>query len=120
MVAQRQGHGAFRNRFVAAVDADLGCRPGRAGLERCARGDIRVFRSGRGGTVFDLDRTAASVSRLHTFGLGETSGDYARRMNAINPSMHRALAQPGHHTASTRRWRETVPWGVIGFDRSGD
>src|SRR5215475_970495 len=53
-----------------------------------------------GGAVFDLDRAAGSVSRLHTFGLGETSGDYANRMNAINPRMHRALAQPGRHTAS--------------------
>src|SRR5262245_54988473 len=60
---------------------------------------IAGFFGAAGAAIFNLDRAAGSVSDLHTYGLGETQGEYAQRMNAINPRMHRALAQPGCHTA---------------------
>jgi DNA-binding CsgD family transcriptional regulator len=58
-----------------------------------------AFFESAGAALFDVDRSTGRVPEISTFGLGETQGDYAERMNAINPRMLRALAQPGCHVA---------------------
>jgi hypothetical protein len=60
---------------------------------------LSAFFGSAGASLFEMDRSTGAVPEIHTFGLGETKGDYAERMNAINPRMHRALAQSGCHTA---------------------
>ena len=57
--------------------------------------------------MFDLVPAACSVARMHTFGLGETSGDHAMRMNAINLQMHRALCSRAELARSSGRISST-------------
>jgi DNA-binding CsgD family transcriptional regulator len=64
-----------------------------------ALGALSGFFGTAGAALFDVNRATGAVGAIHTYGLGNTKGDYAERMNAINPRMHRALAQPGCHTA---------------------
>jgi len=74
-----------------------------AGLGDCSWTDalrsVAGFFGGAGAVVFDLDRNTGEIPAIHLFGVEHGCGDYVDRMNAINPRMHRALAQPGCHTA---------------------
>jgi len=60
---------------------------------------IAEFFGAAGAVIFDLDRNTGAIPAIHLYGVEHGRGDYVDRMNAINPRMHRALAQPGCHTA---------------------
>jgi DNA-binding CsgD family transcriptional regulator/PAS domain-containing protein len=60
---------------------------------------VAGFFDAAGAVAFDLDREAGIITSMNAFGVGTTQDDYARRMNAINPRMKRALLQPGCHTS---------------------
>lgn len=61
---------------------------------------ISTFFGAAGAVAFDLDRRAGAIPFMQAFGVEQApQGDYADRMNAINPRMKRALTQPGCHTS---------------------
>ncbi len=75
--------------------AGLGERSWSDALEKITR-----FFGAAGAVAFDLDRSAGTIPFMQAHGVDQApQGDYAQRMNAINPRMKRALAQSGCHTS---------------------
>lgn len=60
---------------------------------------LSKFFDAAGAVAFDLDRSMGAIPFIQAHGVEQGQGDYADRMNAINPRMKRALAQPGCHTS---------------------
>jgi DNA-binding CsgD family transcriptional regulator len=75
--------------------AGLGEKSWREALE-----SVSEFFGAAGAVAFDLDRAAGAIPQIHAFGVEQgPQGEYAERINAINPRMKRALTQPGCHTS---------------------
>lgn len=83
-------------RLLAEIyGAGLGEKSWREALE-----SISDFFGAAGAVAFDLDRGAGGIPQIHAFGVEQgPQGEYAERINAINPRMKRALSQAGCHTS---------------------